>query len=179
MTRIFVCLLLGLAGVLLQSAFLPRLIPGHIRPDFILILTIYLAITEAGYLRGALAAYLLGRLLDVFAGIAGGFFGTALLVTFLLIRGASARFNTENSFLLLLMVFAGTLVEGLVMIFPLSVLLDAGPLWLLILEGLPAQALLNTAFALLFLQGGLWLQRRFFPRRQIPGFRHLDSRYEP
>ncbi len=177
MTRIGGYFALGYLFMVLQTAVLPWFFPFHFTPDLILVLIVYLGLNE-GYLRGSLLAYLLGSLMDVFAGYYLGLYGLALLATFLAVRGAAGRLNTESSMLLLFMVFCGTLVEGLLLII-LGSLADAGPLWLLIASRLGPQALLNLVAAWVLLRIAAGVQRRMAPRLQIPGLQRLDSRYEP
>ncbi len=177
MTRIVAYFSVGYLLMLLQSACLPRLIPFHFTPDLLLVLTVYLGLHE-GYLRGSALAYLLGCLMDVFAGHYLGLYGMALLATFLLVRSAAGRLNTESSVLLLLMVCCGTLFHGLVLA-AMGFLAEAGPLWVQILGRLFPQMLLNLAAAWILLKIVVGLQRRLLPRREIPGLKRLDSRYEP
>lgn len=176
MSRVLAYFLLGLVFLLLQASVLPRVLPFATKPDLLLVLVIYLGLHE-GYLRGAGLCYLLGCLLDVFAGSSMGLYGTASLVTFLVVRGAAGRLNTESSLLLLVMVLCGTLFQVVVLVFPLGYFADAGSLWYVILRHLVPQVLLNLAAAFLLLRGALWLQRRLFPRVVLPGLQHLDSRY--
>jgi rod shape-determining protein MreD len=177
MTRIVAYFSVGCFLMLLQSACLPRLIPFHFTPDLLLVLIVYLGLNE-DYLRGSVLAYLLGCLMDAFAGFYLGLHGMALLATFLLVRSAAGRLNTESSILLLLMVCCGTLVHGTV-VAALGFLAEAGQLWLQILTRLFPQLLLNLAAAWVVLKIVVGLQRRLAPRREIPGLKRLDSRYEP
>lgn len=176
MSRVLAYLLVGLLFLLLQSGLFSRVLSLQTKPDLLLILVIYLGLHER-YLRGAALCYLLGCLLDVFAGSSLGLYGTAFLVTFLVVRGVAGRFNTESSLLLLFMVFCGTLFQGVVLVFPLGYFADAGPLWSVILRRLLPQIVLNLVAAFLLLKGVVWLQKRFFPRAGLPGLQHLDNRY--
>jgi len=175
-TRIAAYFILGYVFLLLQAVILPHLLPFDYTPDLLLILVVYLGLNESS-LRGSFLAYLLGYLQDAFAGSYPGLYGMALLATFLAVRGAVDRLNTENSLLLLFMVSLGTVIQGAVLI-ALGFLADAGQLWPLILGRLGPQALLNLVAAWLILKTATGLQRRLAPRRGIPGLQRLDSRYE-
>ncbi len=177
MKRIVGYFILGFFFVVLETALFPKFLPYHLKPDLVLILIVYLGLHE-GYLRGAFLAYALGSLLDGLAGVYPGLFGLALLATFLAVRAVALRFNTENSLLLLFMVFCGTLVEGGLLVFPLGYFADAGPLWQIVFQHFLLQILLNLAAAWLLLAGFARLQKRFAPRSRIPGLRHLGRRYE-
>lgn len=177
MKRVFCYFLLGFIFVLLQTSVFPKVLPYHLKPNLVLILIVYLGLNE-GYLRGALLAYILGCLLDGLAGVSPGLFGTALLVTFLAVRAVACRFNTENSLLLLFMVFCGTVVQDCLLVFPLGYFADAGPMWQIIFRHFFLQLLFNLVAAFLLLTVFSRLQKRFAPRSAIPGLRHLGRRYE-
>jgi len=176
MTRIAVYFLIGYFFILVQTVLLPHLLPFQIKADLLLILVIYLGLNEH-YLGGALLCYALGSLFDVFAGSQPGLFGIALMTTFLVVRTVVGRLNTESSVLLLLMVFCGTLFEGVLIVFLLGTFADTGPMGFMVLGGLLPQALLNLAVAFVLLRCLVRLQRRFFPRSLIPGLQHLGSRH--
>lgn len=176
MTRVAVYCLLGVVFIVLQTALLPVVMPLHFKPDLLLILVVYLGLNE-GYVRGGALSYLLGCLQDVFAAGYPGLYGLALLVTFLAVRGAASRLNTESSALLLLLVSAGTLLQVALLTFALGFFADAGSLWVIILPGLLPQILLNLAATLLLIKTATRLQRRFAPRHEVPGLRRLDRRY--
>jgi len=176
MSRIAVYLFLGMVFMLLQTTLFPRLLPVQAKPDLLLILIVYLALSE-GYVRGGLLAYLFGGLGDVFSGSCLGLGGLTLLVVFLVVRGSAGRFNTESSLLLLFMVFCGTLLQSALLILSLVFFVDAGTSWLVILGQLLPQIFLNLLAALVLLKGLPWLQKRFAPFLEIPGLQHLDSRY--
>jgi rod shape-determining protein MreD len=176
MTRPLVYFLLGFVFLVAQTTLLPALLPLHFKPELLLILVVYLGLNE-GYVRGGALSYLLGCLQDVFAAGYPGLYGLAFLGTFLAVRGAVIRLNTESSVLLLLLVAAGTLLQNALLLFALGFFDDAGALWKIILKGLLPQVLLNVAAAFLLIKTTSWLQRRFAPRSKLPGLGRLDSRY--
>lgn len=176
MTRVFAYFLLGYIFILAQTALLPRLFPFFLKPDLLLVLIIYLGLNES-YVRGGFLAYLLGCLLDVFAGHYLGLYGLACLATVFAVRGVAVRLNTDSALLLLFLVFCGTFLQGVVLFFALGFFAEAGPLLTLFGGRLLPQALLNLAAALLLLQIVSRLQKHFAPRTDIPGLRHLNNRY--
>jgi rod shape-determining protein MreD len=178
MKRVVAYLFLGVVFVLFQTTLLSRLLPFQTKPDLLLILIVYLGLTE-NFLRGSFLAYLFGCLLDVFSGSYLGLCGLTFLVIFLAVRGTASHFNTESSLLLLFMVFCGTLLQSAVLILALVFFVDAGSSWLIILGSLLPQLLLNLLAALVLLWVLPRLQRRFLPFLAIPGLHRLDSRYGP
>lgn len=177
MTRVFVILVLGFFFILLQTALFPRILPFALKPDLLLILTVYLGLNE-GYVRGGGLAYLMGCFQDVFAGQYLGLYGMAALAVFLIVRGAAGRLNTESSLLLLFLVFCGTFLEGGILFFSLGFFADAGPLLPLFLKHLIPQSLLNLAAAIVLLLIAARLQRHLAPRVEIPGVGRMYNRYE-
>jgi len=175
-TRTFAYFLIGFIFLVLQTTLLPAIVPLHLKPDLLLILVVYLGLNE-GYVRGGALSYLLGCLQDVFAAGYPGLFGLALLGTFLAVRGAAARLNTESSALLLLLVSAGTLLQAALLLFALGFFAEAGALWIIILRGILPQLLLNLLAASLLLKTVTWLQRRFAPRFRVPGLPRVGRHY--
>lgn len=176
MNRLLIYFGCGLLFLLLQSTVIPWLLPSYLKPDLLLILLIYVGLNEK-FRSGALLAYVLGCLLDVFTGHYLGLYGFVFLALFFATRIAVKWFNTESSMLLVTMVFWGTLVEGALVIFALGLFAEAGELYALILVQLFPRAIVSclVAEALLLLLN--WLQRRLGPRWNIPGLNRLDDRY--
>jgi rod shape-determining protein MreD len=175
--RIVYFLLLSLFLIFLQVSVLPRLLPDNFKPDLLLILVLYLGLT-ATWLRGGLLCWYFGCLEDTFAGNDFGLFGITFLIIFLAVRAGASRFNTESSFLLLVLTFSATFFKGAVLISLLILFSEAGRQWPVILSCLLPEAVLNTLCALLLLRFSLLLRRRFARGAGIPGLSHLDRRYE-
>lgn len=154
--------LLGLAGILVQTAVAPLLLPLYLTPELLLILVIYLGLYRQGF-YGGLAAYTLGLMQDSFAGSCLGLYALIFLVLYLILRGLAERLNTESPLSLLFMVLCGTLLQAALLIFLLGFLSDAGPAWRTILHSLPIQTLLNLACAWLLLN----VLHRFRRRRPL------------
>jgi len=166
----------GFVAVILQTALFPNVLPFTI-PDLLLILVIYIALNER-YLRGSILTFFLGCLSDVFSGNTLGLNCTVYLLAFFAIRTIIDRLNTESSALLLFMVACGTLFQGVVLIFLLTFLAETGNAWLLILKHLPIQLISNVIMTAILLSTLQKVQKRFFPRRKIPGLERLDHRYD-
>lgn len=177
MTRVLAYFLLGFFFILLQTALFSRLLPFALKPDLLLVLTVFLGLNE-GYVRGGGLSYLLGCLQDVFAGHYLGLYGMAALAVFLTVRGAAGRLNTESPLLLLFLVFCGTFLEGAILFFSLGFFADASSLLPLFLKHLVPQSLLNLAAAIVLLLAASRVQRHLAPKVEIPGVRRLYNRYE-
>lgn len=156
--------LLGLAGILVETALAPALLPLQLTPELLLILVIYLGLYRQG-ISGGVAAYTLGLLQDSFAGSCLGLYGLVFLILYLILRGLAERFNTESPALLLFMVLCGTILQAALLIFLLGFLSDAGAVWRNILRSLPLQTLLNLGCAWLLLSGMHLLRRHRSLRR--------------
>lgn len=177
MTRVLIYLSLATLFLVLQVTLFPYLLLGHFKPELLLILVVYLSLHES-FAIGSGFAYGLGLLQDVFAGSDLGLYGLAFLATFMAGRSLAARVNTESTLLLLLMVAAGSVLQGVVLVFALGILADSGIAWLVVLRQLPQQLLINLVAATAVLVLTLRLQRRFAPRVNLPGLQHLDHRRE-
>ncbi len=177
MKRIAYYLLLSFFLIFLQVSVLPRLLPEYLKPDLLLVLVLYLGLTET-CLRGGLICWYLGCLEDVFAGSDFGLFGITFLIIFLTVRAGASRFNTESSALLLILTFVATFFKGAVLISLLLLFSEAGRQWPVILTRLLPEAVLNTICALVLLKLTLSLRCRFARGAGVPGFSHLDRHYE-
>jgi rod shape-determining protein MreD len=175
MKRIIGYFLLGYLFVLLQTSLWPQLLPFAIKPDLILVLVVYLGLSE-GHLNGGLLSFLLGACLDAMAGSHHGLHGVTLLLIFYSVRFVTDRLNTESSRLVLAMVGLGTLVDaGLQILF--ASFADAGAVWLQILRVIVPQTLLNICSAWLLLKLVPHLQRRLAPRSDLSTLRRMDKNY--
>ncbi|KIH76832.1 rod shape-determining protein MreD [Geoalkalibacter ferrihydriticus] len=163
-------ILAGFVCAFVQTALFPRFLPLSTRPDLFILLIVCLSLSQ-NTLRGALIAWGLGGLKDVFAGQTLGLHGFVFLITFFLIKGTERRLNTESSLLLVLLVFAGVLIEGGLTAVTLLILDDVGRSWQIILRHIPMQALVSSAVACALLALMFWLQRRTGLKQIIPGLR--------
>jgi len=161
-TRLLLYLFLLLAALLLQTVFLPPFFPAGMKPDLILLLTIWLGLRESPW-RGGAIVYLLGCIYDVHAGTYPGLHGFVLLPIFLLVCGMATRLNTESLSLLWCLVVGGTLLQAVLTVFALEFFADVKRFWWLMFDILPGQLLLNLAAGYLFWHlGRRW--RRFCTR---------------
>ena len=73
---------------------------------------------------------------------------------------------------------AGTVLHSALTAFSLDFFSHTARIWPQMVWQLPLQLLLNFIAALILLRITVWLQRTFMPRKNLPGLRKLDSRYE-
>ncbi len=177
MNRILIYLAMAGIGIILQTVLLPLIISGGYKPDLLLILVVYLGLHEGPW-RGGLLVYLFGCFYDGVAGAFPGLHGFVLLGIFLAVRAVVTRVNTESSPLLLLLVLAGTILDSVLTAFALDFFSHTASIWPQMAWHLPVQLLLNFLAALILLRMTVWLQRTFMPRKDLPGLRKLDRRYE-
>lgn len=177
MNRSIVYLSLAGIAVVLQTVLLPLVLPSGAKPDLLLILVVYMGLHEGPW-RGGMLVYLMGWAYDGVAGAFPGLHGFVLLAIFLAVRGIVTRVNTESSPLLLLLVAAGTILQVGMTTFALDFFSGTAGVWPQMFWQMPIQLLLNSVAALFLLRLSVRLQRTFMPRRNLPGLRKLDSRYE-
>ena len=144
MTRFLLYLVLLLTALILQTVFLPPFFPAGMKPDLVLLLTIWLGLRESPW-RGGVLVYLFGCLYDLHAGNYPGLHGFVLLPIFLLVCGMATRLNTESLPLLWCLVVGGTLLQAALTVFALEFFADVDRFWALVLDVLPGQLVLNLA----------------------------------
>lgn len=145
-------LLAGLALVL-QTVLLPPFFPGGIKPDLVLLLTIWIGLRESPW-RGGLLVYALGWVYDAYAGTFPGLHGFVLLTVFLTVCGMATRLNTESLPLIWCLVGGGTLLQAALTVFAIEFFAETSRFWAVVLNCLPAQMLLNLLFAYLLHNSG-------------------------
>ena len=172
-------LYLGLAwlALLLQAVLLPPLFPGGVKPDLLLLLTIWIGLRETPWKGGALV-YGLGWLYDAYAGVYPGLHGFVLLTIFLAVCGMATRLNTESLPLLWCLVGGGTLLQAALTVFALQFFADAGSFWIVVLNCLPAQLLFNLLAGYLLYSAHLRF-RRFTAQTPSGPLSRLGHRHEP
>lgn len=177
MNRALVYFALAGVAVVMQTVLLPLCMQGDYKPNLILILVVYLGLHERPW-SGALIVYLMGWLFDGVGGVFPGLHGFVLVGIFFAVRGVVTRVNTESSALLLLLVMAGTVLHVLMVAFALDFFRQGVHIWSQLLWQIPLQLLLNVLAAFVLLKLTVWLQQTFLPRKNLPGLRKLDNRYE-
>ncbi len=121
MKRVLPPLCLGILFLALQSTLLTFPFLHRIRPDLVLILTLYLGLSYPP-LSGGLIAFLLGYGMDLLSGNTFGLYTFSRLILFYWAQLFKNRIYLENFFLQSLLVFLFTLADGLLVLFLLRTL---------------------------------------------------------
>ena len=142
----------GIFFALLQSGILPLFLSPDWRPNLILILILYLGLSE-NLLRALVAGLLLGAIQDSFCGPSLGLYVSVYLIVVLATQLVSEQLNVESPPLLMLVIAGGTLLQNLLVGFYLTVFAEAAPVLHILIPAIPKQLLANMLSAgfLLFL----------------------------
>ncbi len=158
----------GFFFALLQSGVLPLFLPPDWRPNLILILILYLGLSE-NLLRALVAGLLLGAIQDSFCGPSLGLYVSVYLIVVLATRLVSEQLNVESPPLLLLVIAGGTLLQNLLVGFYLTVFAEAAPVLHILIPAIPKQLLANMFSAALLLFLLLRFQRMLGYRPGLAG----------
>lgn len=175
MKGLLIYLFCGLLFMLLQTTIFPRFLPPEMRPNLLLILVIYLGLSES-FLRAAFLTLLLGALQDVFSGATLGLYATVQLTVFLLVRIFSDHLNVESRLLLLGLISAGTVLQTLLLCFFLTTFAEAGAVLGILLPDLPIMILFNLLAGCVLLVFFLKLQPLLGTRQGMAGLSY-QSKY--
>jgi rod shape-determining protein MreD len=125
MKRILLPLFLGAIFLTLQTTLLASLPTRRIRPDIVLILTVYLGLFYPP-VSGGVLALVMGILMDLFSGNSFGLYTLSRPLIFYVTQFFKGRIYLESFRSQFLFVFIFGLVEGLFLLILLS-LLNPGP----------------------------------------------------
>ena len=152
MKGFFLFMFSGIFFALIQSGVLSLFLSPDWRPNLILILILYLGLSE-NLLRALVAGLLLGAIQDSFCGPSLGLYVSVYLIIVLVARLVSEQLNVESPPLLMLVIAGGTLLQNLLVGFYLTVFAEAAPVLHILIPAIPKQLLVNmfSAALLLFL----------------------------
>jgi len=140
MRRLILPLLVGIFFLVFQTTFLSSFPIQRIRPDVLLIFTLYLAFVFSPIFGGVLA-FFLGYLMDLFSGNTLGFYTFSRPLVFLTAQLLKERFYLEGFPFQFLFAFFFSLSEGIF----ISMLMNA-------LQPIPLASLYPSFFTCLFPQ---------------------------
>ena len=115
MRRILFPLFLGILFLTLQTTLLRSLPVQRIRPDIVLILTLYLGLSYP-LISGGILAFFMGYLMDLFSGNVLGLYTFSRPLIFYIAQLFKGRFYLEGILSQFLFVFLSALVEGLLIL---------------------------------------------------------------
>lgn len=176
MIRLLGLILCALTFLVCQTTLLPSFLPHYFKPELLLILVVYLCLTET-IGRGALLAWGTGFLLDSCGGTYFGLHATIYLAIFMVGHYTMHALNTENPLLLLFMVFSASLLQsGLIIL--IGILADLQRMVPLLVQRSIFQGGINVLAAFLLISLTERVQKHLSLRLIIPGFAHLvDGRH--
>ena len=138
------------AAILFQVTILPAYLADPFKPNLLIIVVAWLSLREGGA-RGVGLSFLLGLVADCFSGHYLGLNAFSFLAIHLVVRKVAGRLYTDSLYLMVLVVFLATLLNGLVHLLLLLLFSLAGGLYATLLAALLPQALVNAlAASLLF-----------------------------
>ncbi len=136
-----------IAGLLVaQVTLLPAHLMDPFKPNLLIIVVVYLALKETSH-AGAGIAFLLGLVQDCFSGICLGLYGFSFLVIHLILKKTADRLYTDNHYLMILVVFLVTLVNGFLHLCLLVIFSMADGVYAPLLAALIPQGLVNALAA--------------------------------
>jgi rod shape-determining protein MreD len=121
MKRVAPILLIGIFFLLLQTTLLSSFPVQRVRPDLLLIFTLYLSYLFPPIFGGILACFM-GYLMDLFSGNALGFYTFSRPLVFFIAQFFKERFYLEGFSSQFLFAFASGLLEGILILMLMSTL---------------------------------------------------------
>jgi rod shape-determining protein MreD len=132
--------------LLLQVSVFPRYFDEPFKPDLIIIIAVYLGLQES-FRWGWCFTFLAGLVQDCYSGLYLGLHGFIYLAIYLFLKVMADFLYAESRYLLVVVVFLATFVDGLLQLFLLALYSTADGLYAAILPALFPQALVNTLCA--------------------------------
>ena len=124
MKRVILPLLLGILLLILQTTWLPFFPIHRIRPDLLLIFTLYLGLSFAP-VSGGVLSFFMGYLMDLFSGNALGFYALSRPLVFFTTQFFRERFYLEGFYSKFLFAFIYAILEGLFILILMNALHSA------------------------------------------------------
>jgi rod shape-determining protein MreD len=146
MMRIILPLFLGICFLALQATLFTSLSIQRIRPDLVLILTLYLAFSYP-MVSGGSIAFIMGFLMDLFSGNPFGLYTFSRPFIFLVARLFRERLYLEGFLSQSLFVFFLALGEGFLILFLLNTLNPIGHFFPMVLTLLLPQSFFTALIA--------------------------------
>ncbi|MCK5793288.1 MAG: rod shape-determining protein MreD [Anaerolineales bacterium] len=176
MRGFFLFLFVGIFFALLQSSVFPLFLSPNWRPNLILLLVLYLGLSE-NLTRALIAGLLLGAIQDSFCGPSLGLYVSVYLVIILATRVLTEQLNIESPPLLLLLIAGGTLLQNLLISFYLTLFAETASVLHILLPAIPVQLFTNFCFAAILLFLLLRFQRFFGYRSGLAGLIYQSKHY--
>ncbi|OEU73248.1 MAG: rod shape-determining protein MreD [Desulfuromonadales bacterium C00003068] len=166
MKRLVFYLFAAIFLILVQTSTLPLFFGLTLRPDLILLLVLYIGLNESP-IAGAFYSWFLGCVLDVFCGMTLGLNGMILLLIFCGTYMVGRQLNLKNDLVMLVATTFGTISNSLLLILTLLFFSEQRQSTTLILNGLPAQLVINlvTVLSVTLLLSAIRTRSRYNKRK--------------
>src|SRR4029077_14975840 len=102
--------IVAVVALLLQTTVLPLASIGRATPDLLLIMCVYLGLHQHS-VAGALGAFVLGDLQDIFSGSVAGLNAFAMCVVFAIVYLTSRRLWVDNAISKIVLVFLASIIK--------------------------------------------------------------------
>ena len=150
MIRSIKIIMIVYAALLLQVTVLPAYFADPFKPNLLIIAVAWLSLREGG-VHGVLLSFLLGLIADCFSGHYLGLNAFSFLTIHLGMRHVAGRLYVDSVYLMVLVVFLATLLNGINQLLLLFLFSLADGIYSSLFAGLLPQALVNAlAASLLF-----------------------------
>lgn len=146
MIKIVKIFLIVVVALLFQITFFPSYLLDPFHPNLLIIMVVYLGLRSKSPF-GALAAFLLGFLQDCFSGIYLGLSGFTYLCIYLMLHTTADRLYTDSRYLMVVVVFLATIINGLFNLLLLLIFSAANDIYATVLPSLLPQGLVNALLA--------------------------------
>lgn len=120
---LFFCLVI--ASIVIQVSLLPVFVRPPFKPDLLLVIMVYISL-RGSFGAGAILAFLLGMVNDVYSGLYLGLNAATFLISFLAIKSVSDRLYADSAILFVLTV-AGVTLAGFTLNLLLMIMFTASP----------------------------------------------------
>ncbi len=138
--------------LLAQVSFFPAWLSPPFTPNLTLFFVVHLGLRETFSWTNCLAAFLIGLLQDCFSGCYFGLHGFIYLFGYLLLKQTSERFYTDNNLLIVMGVFLGIILDGVMTFCLLLLFSEADGIYGSLFSGLLPHALTSTLASLLLVR---------------------------
>lgn len=136
------------AAILLQVSFFPAWLGSPFIPNLTLFFVVHLGLREPFLWTNCLAAFLIGLIQDCFSGRYFGLHGFIYLFVYLLLKQTSERLYTDNNLLLVIGVFLGIILDGVMTLGLLLLFSAADGIYGSLFPGLIPHAFMSAVAAL-------------------------------
>jgi rod shape-determining protein MreD len=137
---------LAMIALLLQTTVLPRAALGRVTPDLLLIMCVYLGLHQHS-VGGAVGAFLLGYVQDMFSGSLAGLNAFAMGIVFAVVYITSRRLWVDNAISKVVVVFLAAVVKTATIVVLVLTFMSRDRLAGLMLSGALLQALVTAAIS--------------------------------